>query len=101
MHPLAALRQPRYGVVVTTAEPAVRDPEDAVTVIVPGVVVDRTMAISLPLKAAWDVPLYESWFVESPASRPTRVPGPVTETAIVLLALGATTPCASTMSTST
>ena len=56
--------------------------------IVPGVVVDWTMAISLPLKAAWEVPLYESWFVESPASRPTRVPGPVTETAIDVVGLG-------------
>ena len=59
------------------------------------------MAISLPLKPAWDVPLYESWFVESPASRPTNVPGPLTATLMVLPALGTTTPCASAMSIST
>ena len=96
---LSAIRQ--GAVVVTVTAPPVSEPEVAFNVIVPAVVVARTMAISLPLNAACDVPLYESWFIEFPASRPTSAPGPLIVKAIVLLAWGTTTPCASTMSTST
>lgn len=47
-----------YGVVVVmSTEAPVRDPELAFKVIFPAVVVDSTMAINLPLKAACDVPL--------------------------------------------
>ena len=50
-------RWPQGAVVVMTAELPVSEPEVAFNVIVPAVVVDRTTAISLPLKAACDVPL--------------------------------------------
>jgi len=49
-----------------TTDPPASDPEVAFNVTVPGVVVDLTMAINLPLKAACEVPLYESWLVGSP-----------------------------------
>ena len=42
---------------VIPTEPAVSEPEVAFNVIDPEVVVDCTIAISLPLKAACDVPL--------------------------------------------
>jgi hypothetical protein len=55
---------------------AVSPVPDALTVIVPGVVVPRTMASALPLKALRVLAVYEVVSVGSPLSTPINSPGP-------------------------